>query len=404
MKRLAAVFAAACAVAGLTFAAGAPGALRAPGKPAAAAPIVVGGAVALTGFVYQVVDQPVIFGAQIAVAELNARGGAAGRPLKMIYADTKSDISLGATAAEQVVSKGAHVVLTSCDYDFGSPAARAANSHGLLALGCAGGALFGFRGVGPLTFNTNSGTATEGAVAAQFAYELGWRKIYVLTDTTLAYPRERCSFFEIAFKRLAGKNAIVGKDTFLQSDPSIATQVNRLRAASVKPDALYLCSYQPGAASALRQIRAGGLGLPVLGGAEFDGAFWTAAVPNVSNLYHTALGSIAGDDPRPAVNRFFDRWRKRYKSEPAGSFGLLGYATIETLLRAVEKTKGSTSGKALENALESFKNEPLILGPTTYTKTCHVPVHRPYVVMHWNAGKDSFAKLINPTYVPKALC
>ena len=66
---------------------------------------------------------------EVAVDEINAKGGVLGRPLKIVYADTKSDISYGATAAQQVIDQGAVMVVVTCDYDYGSAAANVANSQ-----------------------------------------------------------------------------------------------------------------------------------------------------------------------------------------------------------------------------------------------------------------------------------
>ena len=55
---------------------------------------------------------------EVAIEEINAKGGLLGRQLKIIYADTKSDIAYGATAAQDVIDKGAQMVVVTCDYDY----------------------------------------------------------------------------------------------------------------------------------------------------------------------------------------------------------------------------------------------------------------------------------------------
>ena len=55
---------------------------------------------------------------EVAIDEINAKGGLLGRQLKIIYADTKSDIAYGATAAQDVIDKGATMVVVTCDYDY----------------------------------------------------------------------------------------------------------------------------------------------------------------------------------------------------------------------------------------------------------------------------------------------
>ena len=110
-----------------------------PSRPAAGArprttgadsPIVVGAAVAKSGIMSQF-DEPVVQGAQVAIAEVNKAGGVDGRKLKLVVADHKSDLNLVQQSALDVIDKGAKVVITTHDFDFGSPAAQVANSQGL---------------------------------------------------------------------------------------------------------------------------------------------------------------------------------------------------------------------------------------------------------------------------------
>ena len=67
---------------------------------------------------------------EVAIDEINAKGGLLGKQIKIIYADTKSDIAYGATAAQDVIDKGAQMVVVTCDYDYGSAAASVADCKG----------------------------------------------------------------------------------------------------------------------------------------------------------------------------------------------------------------------------------------------------------------------------------
>ena len=58
----------------------------------------------------------------VAVADINAAGGVDGRKIEVIHVDAKSDLNLSATAALEVIEKGADVVVPMCDADFGAPA------------------------------------------------------------------------------------------------------------------------------------------------------------------------------------------------------------------------------------------------------------------------------------------
>ncbi|WP_348640387.1 ABC transporter substrate-binding protein, partial [Mesorhizobium sp. M2D.F.Ca.ET.226.01.1.1] len=71
--------------------------------------------------------------AQLWIEDRNKAGGLLGQPIKTILADTKSDRVEGARAGQSVVDQGANIVIVSCDYDQGSPAAGAGV---IMALAC----------------------------------------------------------------------------------------------------------------------------------------------------------------------------------------------------------------------------------------------------------------------------
>lgn len=379
----------------------APAATGETGGQATGEPIVIGAAVSLTGFLTQI-DIPILNGAKLAIAEVNASGGVDGRPLELVTADTKTDVATVPVAALEVIEKGADIVLTTCDYDFGGPAAREANKKGLLAIGCSGSHLYGVKGIGQLAFNTHSANATEAATIAEFAYKKGWRKPYYLIDPSLEYTKGLCADFEKVFDDFAGGKSAVGTDTFQPTDPSISPQITRFKSQGQSADVIVLCSVQPAEGSAIRQIRAAGIDLPIMSGQGAEGTFWLEAVPKVNDVYHDAVGSLSGDDPRPDVNEFFEKYEAEYGAAPT-SYPLFGYATIQTIVKAIEAA-GSTDGEAMAEALEKWDGEEVILGPTSYSSDCHIPLGRGFPIMHWQKGKNVFVEFIDPERVPKAVC
>ena len=77
-------------------------------------PIVIGTANSLTGALAPF-EQAINNGMDIAVAQINAAGGVRGRKIKIIHVDAKSDLNLSATAALDVIEKGAQIVVPMCD-------------------------------------------------------------------------------------------------------------------------------------------------------------------------------------------------------------------------------------------------------------------------------------------------
>jgi len=204
-------------------------------------PIVIGGAIALSGG-FSAYDLQNRVGSEVAVDNLNRAGGALGRPLKYVTEDTKSDRSVGPTVALDLISKGAVALIVQCDFDFGSPAALVAQQKQVPAFSCASSPKFGVQDIGHYAFDVGIPTNEEGAAMAEWSYKnLHARKAYFLVDTSLAYSKDECTSFEQAWRGLPG-TTVVGKDTFSNGDPSIASQITRLRSAKTKPDLIGLCT------------------------------------------------------------------------------------------------------------------------------------------------------------------
>jgi branched-chain amino acid transport system substrate-binding protein len=368
-------------------------------------PIVIGFAIARTGGIAPYDDPPQKM-AQIAIDDLNAHGGVMGYPLKAVFADTKSQISLGTQAADEVIAKGASVVVVTCDYDYGGAAAREAQAKGKLAFStCAASPKFGVQGIGPLAFTMATGTPDQGAIDAEWSYDVEkWRSAYVLLDDTVEYDRTLCSYFEQRWRELGG--TIAGKDVFKQTDPSVATQISRLRSLSKQPDFVFFCSYTPGGASALKQIRAAGVDAPILTSESMDGSYWLSAVPNLSNFYNTTYASVFGDDPNPRVNALVERYARRYGAPPPTAHALTGYSVIEAIAKAIQiasKRSGvvTLDGSRLAKALETFRNVQLLVGATTFTPTLHLNLSRPMAVLQVTNGKHEFLQDYRAKSVPK---
>ena len=153
-----------------------------------------------------------------------------------------------------------------------------------------------------------------------------------------------------------------------------------------------LCSYVPGAVSAIRQIRAAGIDVPIIGGDSMDGHYWVEGVPGLSDHYAVTFGSMYGDDPRPEVNDFFQRYRDKY-GEPESSFPLNGYSVVQAFKIAAERA-GSLDSDAVLAELNRFAKEPLLWGETTFTEEMHIDLVHPMAIIQIQDGKGSFADLV----------
>ena len=336
---------------------------------------------------FQPIDADTIAGAKLAVEEINAAGGVLGQPIEIVEFDNKSDPPLGADGAVEVIGKGAKAILFPSDFDFGAPGAYVAQQSDVVAFSGASDPKFGVLGVGPLAYSTSNASQAQGALLAEWAFnEKGWKTAYVLLDNTIAYTKSLCAAMGTRWKELAGDEGLLGEDTFLNNDPSIAAQVTRIAGLPQEPDVIFFCSYAPGGPSAIRQLRAAGIESAILTGESLDGDYWIGTVPDLSNFYVVNYGSKYGDDPDPAVNDFFKRFEAKYGKAADVSYGLRGYSAVQAWAKAANEA-GSLEGAKVAAALDTFKDEPLVIGPTTYSPDLHIQTTRPMTIIGVTDGK-----------------
>jgi branched-chain amino acid transport system substrate-binding protein len=338
---------------------------------------------------FQPIDADTIAGAKLAVDDINAAGGVLGQPIEVVEFDNKSQPALGADGAIAVIDKGAKAILFPSDFDFGAPGAFVAQQKNVIAFSAASDPKFGVQGVGPLAYSVSNAGQAQGALMAEWAYKKkGWKKAYVLLDNTISYTKSLCASFAERWKEVAGADALLGQDTFLNGDPSIAAQVTRITGLAQKPDLVFLCSYAPGGPSAIRQLRAAGINAAVLTGESMDGDYWIGSVPGLSDFYVVNYGSKYGDDPNADVNAFFVRFEKKYGKKADVSYGLRGYSAVQAWAIAADKA-GSLDGDKVAAVLNTFDKQALVVGPTTWTKDIHIETTRPMAIIGVKDGKFS---------------
>ena len=336
---------------------------------------------------FQPSDADTIAGAKLAVEEINAAGGVLGQPIELVQFDNKSEPPLGADGAVDVIGKGAKAILFPSDFDFGAPGAYVAQQSNVIAFSGASDPKFGVKGVGPLAYSTSNASQAQGALLAEWAFKTkGWKTAYVLLDNTIAYTKSLCASMATRWKEVAGADALLGQDTFLNGDASIAAQITRISSLGKKPEVIFFCSYAPGGPSAIRQLRAAGIDAAILTGESLDGDYWIGTVPDLSNFYVVNYGSKYGDDPEASVNDFFKRFEAKYGKKADVSYGLRGYSAVQAWAKAANKA-GSLDGDKVAAVLDTFDKEALVIGPTTYSKDLHIQTTRPMSIIGVTSGK-----------------
>lgn len=354
--------------------------------------IVIGAAIGKSG--YLVPYDANIAAVEQLVKETNARGGIDGSELRVISVDNHSEAQQQPVAVQELIEDGADVLLSSCEAPIAAAGAPIAEENGKLNFTlCASEPGFGPPYTGRLSFSANRSLISEAAVRATFLWERGFRHPFVLRDTSILLGEVDQFGFQETWEHLGGK--LAGQADFKNEDLSIASQIAEIKRSGA--DSINLSSYPPGGASAIKQIRAAGIDLPIATPSAFDGTFWLKGVPDTKNVYATLSGSAYDPADAQTAKLFETLERAGVDTDVSGNL-LPAYAAGELILDAIRET-GTTDGAELATALEA-KSHPTVMGPLSYTREDHLP-SGPWYIYEYPDRMPKLLERVKPAYVPE---
>lgn len=379
--------------------AGIAGAILVAATSATGAELFIGGALSQTG-VQAPLDEPGLRGAQVAVKALNDAGGVLGRKVKFVNIDGKSDPVTVGNVAVELLERGAELIVAPCDFDFGGPASREAQSMGKVGIStCASDPLYSSWSLGDLQFTLSMWNTTMGAAGAEYALkERGWKTAYVVTDQFIAYTKSLSKYFLEHFEAIGGK--ILLEDTYTNGDNDFSAQLARLKALKERPDVIYISSYGTDIAMMVRTLREAGIDSPVMGGDSYDDpAIFEALGEKFGSDIYFITHTWMGPESNPKMPEFIKLYKDYFDADPDTAFVAVGWDTIMMLAQAVE-IAGSTDGVAVAKALE--KNEfDLLTGKLSYSSAAegHYPA-KAAALVSLTKGKPSFLGWRQPSNPP----
>lgn len=354
--------------------------------------IVIGAAIAKSGYLAPY-DASISAVEQLA-DETNAKGGVDGSKLEVIQVDNRSDPQRAPIAAQQAIEKGADVLLLSGESFTAAAAAPVAEENNELNFTLAANEPgFGPPTTGRLSFSPYPNLLSEASADATFLHEKGIEHPFLFRDTAIIYGKADCSGFQQAWEHLGG--TIAGSVDFKNEDESIASQVDQLKKSNA--DAVMMCSYPPGGAAAVKQVRDAGVDLPIMGTGSFDGTYWLKGISNTKDIY-VALNGSSYDPPNETTAELFEKLEKAGVETDVSSVLLSAYAAGQLIIDAIEET-GSVDGNTLADALEA-KPHQTVLGKISYTKDDHYP-NGSWPIYVFANGKPKLITTVTPHFLPE---
>ncbi len=328
-------------------------------------------------------------GAQLAVEQINARGGLIGRPIRLIVEDDQSKPEGAVTAVQKLLTQDKVVAVIGEVASSRSIAAAPLCQRAHVPMISPSSTNPRVTQIGDYIFRGCFIDPFQGSAMASFAMnELKHKNFAVLYDVKNDYSVGLREFFEAAVKKNGGQ--IVADKSFGAGDIDFRAQLTDLKAAN--PDAIYVPGYYTEVALICRQARELGIAIPLLGGDGW-GSDKLSQIGGqaVDGCYFT--DHCSPDEKRPEVLAFVDAYRKKFNGKTPDAMAVLGYDATNMLADAIRRA-GSAKPKAIREALATTHNFPGVAGAITMDANRNA--EKPIVVLKVVDGKFTFVSSVKP--------
>ena len=324
---------------------------------------------------------------RMALEEINARGGALGRPIELLSEDDRSITEEARTAAQKLLQRDQVVALLGEIASSRSLAAAPEAQRSRVPMISPGSTNPKVTEVGDYIFRACFIDPFQGTVMARFAVEeLKVKKVAILFDFKQDYSVGLADFFRKKFTELGGE--IVADERYTSGDIEFRAQLTTIRAA--KPDAIFVPGYYTELGLIAKQARELGIEVPLLGGDGWDSDKTLEIGGSAVEGYYFST-HYAADSDSPKVQDFVKRYTQKYSQTP-DAMAALGYDTVGILADALTRA-GDTSGAKLRDAIAATQNYEGVTGRITIDPSRNA--RKDAVVLKIEGGKFKFYRQVS---------
>ncbi len=299
-------------------------------------------------------------GMQMAIDELNAKGGILGKQVEGIYYDNKGESSeiANITTKYITVDKVSALIGDPCT-GLTKVAADIAQKNKMVIFS-AGATGAGVVEIGDYVFrNTLLDTVAAPAVVNWMINTKGWKNLAVITSGNNGYSTALTPIFKQAITEKGG--TIVLEDTVNDGETDFTAQVTKLKNAGA--DALVFTGYYTEAALIMNEAKKKGLDITMVGG---DGLYGQDLAKLGGDAVQEKVIFYAGfstDQPSTETAKFLEAYRTKYKEDP-DMFSAQYYDAVMIIAKAMTDAK-STDPSVYKAELAKLKDYPGVSGLTT---------------------------------------
>ncbi len=292
-------------------------------------------------------------GFDLALEEVNAKGGIQGRPLAYQFEDSQNDPRQAVAIAQKFTANPKIVIELG---DFASPTSMAASPiyqrAGLVQFGFTNSHPDFTKG-GDYMWSNSPSQAEEAPQLADYAVKrLGLKRLAVLHLNT-DWGRTTKDLFVKAVEERGGQ--VVASEGYLPDEKDFRSTLVRAREAN--PDGIVLISYYADGAAIARQLKPTGLNQPVVAISSVYSPKFLELGGEAVNGVHTTTRFFPAE-PAPAVQNYVRRFRAKYGEDP-DVFSTYAYDSVILIHQVIAQY--GTDRKAIRDGLATVKDVPSVI-------------------------------------------
>ena len=337
--------------------------------------------------------QSSVEGIELAIEEINKAGGLNGKKIQTIKYDNKSEEAEATTLSTRLMTQDKVLAVlgpaTSGAFKATIPVSEQNKIPVLSGSATADDVTVDKRGVKEYAFRICFMDSAQGKAMARYATEnLGKQKAIIIRDSSNDYAKGLAESFAKTFKGAGG--TIVKQEAYVKGDTDFNAILTSVRNQDF--DVIFIPGYYEEAGLIIKQARAQGIDVPILGADGFDSPKLAelAGADALSNVYFSNHYSSLDDNP--TVQEFLRAFQAKYKKEP-DAFNALGYDLAKLTEQAIGHAE-KQDGESIKSALAETKNFEGVTGNIRVDKN-HNAV-KDTVVIKLENGKQVSSERIRP--------
>ena len=299
---------------------------------------------------------PGLNGLELAVEEINAKGGILGKKVVIVEEDNAGDKTEAAAITRKFISKDkVNAIIGDPCTGITIVAAKIAQENQMVLISpgaCGEGAI----DAGDYCFRNTLLDKMACPAVTKYLIDKGYKNFALVTAINDEYSVGLSNYFRAALKELGGN--IVIDESIQRGDTNFAAQVTKIKPTN--PDIIIFTGYYQEAALFMKEVRKQGMNQVFVGG---DGCLG-------EELYKLGGDAVEGsmvycgfspEQSRPEVQRFLDAYAEKHNGELADMFSAQYYDAMYIVAEAMERA-GSTDPKVYKDEMAKTKDFPAFQG------------------------------------------